>query len=234
MNGWDIFSQVLKEKTKPIRDYWDWRTSPEMSLWEPAVTAATALPLASISLPKDVAKTFWALGDAQRGLPEMAMLKAKDKLGGGPLSVAIEHTGDLTHRMTHDLKWSSPSTGYDDVKDKVDKVLSYLNSPYGFEREYLENLKNVADYRKIPYDVFKTDVDKSLKIYSKEHSKLPVYNEAQWNARNAAINLGEGRYGMTAENLNWLSNALKTRSIWDEVAAQYLLKNGGLMTFPWR
>lgn len=186
-----------------------------------------------INIPKNVAQTFWKLGDLQRGLPEIAMTKAQHSLGGGVMPVAIEHTGDLTHRMTNNLLWDNPSSGYGYVKDKVDKVLDYLKSPYGFQREYMENLKNNAEYRKVPFNDFYEQIKNNLGIYAKEHSKLPVYNEAQWNARNAAINLGRERFPMAQENLEWLKQFLKDRDLWDEISTQYKMQGDEVQRYPW-
>ena len=50
------------------------------------------------NLPPNVVKSFMAVADMQRGAPEHAMLRVQRTMGGGVLSVVVEHVGDLTHR----------------------------------------------------------------------------------------------------------------------------------------
>src|SRR3954463_3890963 len=81
---------------------------------------------------------FFALASAQRNLPEKAMLQFQHAMGGGIMSSATEHIGDLTHRMSE--KNTFRSAGYEYVKEKVVKCLRWLTNPYGFEREFEENI----------------------------------------------------------------------------------------------
>jgi|WetSurSiteA1Bulk_404760.scaffolds.fasta_scaffold20084_6 hypothetical protein len=173
----------------------------------------------SATLPPDVVQTFFELGDSQRGKPEIAMTKAQFALGGGVLSVAIEHTGDLTHRMTDQLKYGS--AGYGNVKSKVDKVLNLLRSGYGFRREYVENLEDNADFAKVPRGEYMGKAIAALDVYAREHSKLRVYNEAQWHAREAAIALGGRDFSKATMHLSALEKKLKTKEEWTAYATQF-------------
>jgi hypothetical protein len=142
-------------------------------------------------LPKPVAQKFWKLGDDQRGFPEGQMRNTQEALGSGVMSNAVEHIGDLTNRMTaHQFI----SHGYDMTGDKVDRMSYLLNNPYGFEREFEENLKSNAKYRGKDEQDFKKKALIELQKYAEEHKKLKVYNRPQWLARETAIALGERRY----------------------------------------
>ena len=77
---------------------------------------------------------FWELANQQRDLPENAMLKVQFTLGGGIMNSAVEHIGDLVHRMAEKPTFSSAGYGY--VKDKVEKTLAWLKDGYGFGREF--------------------------------------------------------------------------------------------------
>ena len=84
-------------------------------------------------LPPQVAAAFMAVADQQRGAPEHAMLRVQRTMGGGVLSVMVEHIGDLTHRMTEHADagmWLE-----DIIQEKVKRGIRYLTSGYGFEKE---------------------------------------------------------------------------------------------------
>lgn len=181
-------------------------------------------------LPPQVAEAFVAVGNEQRGLPEEAMLKIQEYAGGGVLSVVVEHAGDLIHRMTHMCKWNGMGkgkTGYQYVYDKVDKVLQYLTQPYGFEKEMNETLTSNAKYLKKDPVEFKATVDKLLKEYAREHSKLKVYNLAQWKARQACITIGLKAFKIAAGHLMDLQEHLKTQDDWYAFSTQYELNPDG-------
>jgi hypothetical protein len=159
-------------------------------------------------LPADIIERYAMLGEKQRGRPESIMVKAQFILGGGVLNVAIEHAGDLTNRMSpqHGLDW-----GYDATLEKTEKVLSYLTSGYGFRREFNENMNETAKYDQIDLDVQLTNVKNILKQYAIEHSGLPVYNDIQTLARDAAVALGETKFEHAAELLKSLYSKIDTK-----------------------
>lgn len=181
-----------------------------------------------ITLPKSVIKAFEELGDKQRGRPEAAMLHAQEAAGGGVLPFCLEHIGDLTHRMSHMVGWSgSPNAGYDMVADKIKKTMRMLTNDYGFEKEMLQNFKNNADYRNVPIKDFTKKVDEALSKYAHEHSQLTVYNRAQWLAREAAVTLGQKKFGMTIVRLHELEKMMKTPQLWSQHALSYRLDDKG-------
>jgi len=157
---------------------------------------------------------FDELASIQRGAPELAMSTAQKALEGGVLSYALEHTGDLTHRMAE----KGGVYGSEYVKPKVNRLLETLTNDYGFEKEHLENLKNTAKFN---YDKANTDLtfdeyykkyvdnaQEKIKDYAEQHKKVPVYNDMQLAGREAAIAIGEGRYTDAVENIYILKMAL--------------------------
>jgi len=157
---------------------------------------------------------FVELADIQRGAPEVAMTKAQFDLGGGVLSYALEHTGDLTHRMAE----YGGRHGDEYVKPKIDRIFNLLTNEYGFEKELKENFTGNIKYQfetKKPnvslkeYEKqYKEKVSKSLKKYADEHKKVPVYNDMQLAGREAAIAMGEGRYDDALENIYTIKKAI--------------------------
>lgn len=178
-------------------------------------------------LPPEVVKAFVALGYAQRGEPEEAMERAQNALGGGRLNFIIEHVGDLTHRMTHMLKFIVPDDGYGYVKDKVDKTLPTLQHTYAFARNFRANMESSARYYNVPLSEYMLRVNEALAAYAAAHAKLPVYNHAQWLAREAAIALGQQNFLRAELRLSSLEKMLKTRTTWWEAATAYQLDANG-------
>lgn len=167
-------------------------------------------------LPPDVVKAFQHLGDAQRDKPEMAMLRVQQAIGGGVLSMAVEHVGDITHRMSH-----LAGRNYVMGREKVIKALLWLNHPYGFEREARENLVSNARYRDIPLDQFKRKATIVLRAYAAAHAQLPVYNRAQWLARQAAVSLGLEEFNHARDCLQQLSDLASSDEEFTRNALQY-------------
>lgn len=182
-------------------------------------------------LPERVLEAFLELGDDQRGWPERAMLDVQEANGGGVLNFVVEHTGDLTHRMTHMLKYGRSGRGY--VVDKAEKVLRTLKNPYGFAREHQENLKANAEYHKKDLEQHKKNVERALNKYAQEHSKLKVYNLVQALARDAAIMLGHQMWDEAASSLQTLLRIAKNEEEFEKAVRDYELDDQG-NPVPWR
>lgn len=171
---------------------------------------------------------FIELADKQRGTPESAMLKIQhDPLGAGVYSFAVEHTGDLTHRMNEQLSIIRGTFGYETVKDKVEKVLRYLERSYGFEREMQNNLKN--DYeamkdeklRGISYDEALAKFRVKCNNYADAHAALTVYNRPQELCRDAAVALGRWEFDKARSVLNMIKRLLnKGPEAWASAASE--------------
>jgi len=172
------------------------------------------------TLPPNVVKAFLAVADAQRGEPEMAMLRVQRTMGGGVLSPVVEHIGDLTHRMTEHA-----DAGYwleDIIQEKVKRGLMYLTHGYGFEKEMQENIR--ANKTNVE------ELDKRLLAYAKAHEQIPVYNAAQYHGREAAVALGYKDWGKSIEHLRVLQNMLD-KGVYERVAASYLLSGDKLQAY---
>jgi hypothetical protein len=190
-----------------------------------------------MDLPPQVIKAFVALGDAQRGAPESAMLAVQYAMSGGVLNPVVENVGDIIHRMTHMIGWwrdAPTSTGLDYVENKVSSSLRYLTNKYGFEREFHENIVNNAKYGGGDPRATKVAVDKALVRYAREHSKLPVYNHPQYLARGAAMALGEQDFPKAIAYLKGLKGLTKNAKVWGEAASAYRLgPDGEVLQYPW-
>ena len=180
-------------------------------------------------LEQDKYAAFEYLADLQRGDPEAAMLRVQFAMGGGVLNYLVEHVGDLTHRMC-EYPQHIPYCGYESVKPKVDRALRLLSSTYhsrrlnldGFEAEHMENVTNNAEYHNMSVEDFlEKRLRPTLRRYAAEHRKLPVYNQCQMLARDAAVALGEEDWKTARFFLQRLSSSLVSPDVWAEEAGKF-------------
>lgn len=160
---------------------------------------------------------FKQIADAQRGAPESAMLRIQKIMGGGVLNPVVEHAGDLVHRMTEYVQ--ETNAGYEFVKEKVDRVLRYLQHPYGFEKEFNENIAANARSREEPPEKLKAEVAAALRTFSDEHAKLPALNEAHRVANQINIDIGKQNWRGAEAGLEKLKEHLGSREEWTKYAS---------------
>lgn len=158
-----------------------------------------------------------AVGQKQRAEPESAMRKVQRANGGGVLNPVVEHLGDLTHRMSEGT--TAEGRGYENVKSKVDRVLSSLKHDYGFQKEMEENFRNNARVSEKSEQEIREEVDQALAEYAETHAEIPVFNEMQELARDAAIDVGNKRFDEAIQKLETLKQELdKGREHWEQRA----------------
>lgn len=150
---------------------------------------------------------FAHIADMQRGKPETAMLNIQKYHSGGPISVLTEHVGDLTHRMTN-LYHNEMEWGREYILDKTDKALGYLKN---VDTWHKSNVESNARYFKRTTEEHTAQLDSLLGIYAQEHSKLPVYNEAQRMARDAAVAIGKKDWDTARDLLTKLNTLAKDK-----------------------
>lgn len=151
-------------------------------------------------------KPFEDIARAQRGEPETAMLEAQKVMGGGVLQPALEHAGDLIHRMTEGV--TRKSGGYEAVREKVTKLLRTLTHPYGFEKELNENIIANAKARGVDASKLRSDLDAALSRYVEAHRQLLPQNEVQKLANEVAISVGEKKWPRAVAALKTLDSYL--------------------------
>lgn len=183
-----------------------------------------------IDLPEHVGKAFSDLGGQQRGLPERTMMKAQTILGGGVLSFALEHVGDIIHRMTHHAHYGQ---FYPDLaREKTKKTLGVLTNGYGFMREHEENMQANIRYRTEKDPNFdeqehRAKVEEVLKQYSTEHAKLVPYNALHRAAIRASILLGQKQIPQCIRMLQYIDTRAMDDEDFNKAAAEYELDDQG-------
>lgn len=165
---------------------------------------------------------FINIGRLQRDEPENAMLNVQRVMGGGVLNPVVENGGDILHRM------NDPNTferaGYEYVNEKVVRVIWYLSNPYGFEREFNENIITNARYDKGPVERLRKNIDKALNEYAHEFKKLPTFNRAQKYAQNACVCIGEKRWDDALKFFKELKHHLSSEKEWKKFAHEGLVE----------
>lgn len=158
---------------------------------------------------------FTNLGLQQRSKPENAMIDATG-FHSGIWSYLLEHVGDLTHRMTEHI---NNGGGYGASKPKIDRAYNYLSHGYfgrDFTQAHEENIVNNSKIRGVPEEEYRKKIEEFGEKYAQEHEALPVYNEAQRIARDAAVALGRFDFDKALNNITWLKNLSdQGREIWD-------------------
>lgn len=183
---------------------------------------------------------FANLADSQRGEPE--------SLGGGGMNSNVhlsgiyahltEHVGDLTHRMAQKY-CEEMNFGYEYVLPKVRKALGEVGRVDGFRigDDIIRQLRSNYDYGKSigkitdDYERYERKFKNAGECYAHAHSKLVVYNEAQYNAREAAVTLGRMRYWETLKHLRVLFDHLCDVDTWVNYASQVTIRDGVIIPY---
>ena len=169
--------------------------------------------------PPDVIEAFDELAWKQRDEPEDAMNDVA-MFHSGSLSYILEHVGDLTNRIAKRSHIEN-RMGQDYVRNKTRDALKTLKNTYGFRSIHLEQCKNNAKHRGIPYSEYMDELTRLQKAYGKAHSKLKVYNPAQYAAREAAVALGNEEYEEAVRFLEALNKLSKDKNRYEKVAFSY-------------
>lgn len=172
---------------------------------------------------------FTELAAQQRGAPEKAMLGLQRALGGGSAFKVVEHVGDLIHRMTDDLA----SGGFNDISDKVNKILRYLGPDGSFEREFRVNMENNASSMGRSLDEYTAEVQVALKKYGEEFGKLKPLNEAHELALDAVKAVADADWDQAAKHVRKLQDQLKRgKDHWQSYVFQGLPGRGKTRARP--
>ena len=175
----------------------------------------------------EIDKLFDKTATAQRGAPERAMLQIQSVAGGGVFPWAVEHVGDLTHRMSESFDFFRG--GRENVQDKVEKTLRTLTHRYGFEKEMMENFQSNYEFRvergeidpeKLSHEQYVEQIKDLSKAYAAEHRKIPVFNKVQKTARTAAIALGNWDFKLAKVALWNLKDLLDDGDRYEEEMAK--------------
>ena len=174
-----------------------------------------------VAISKEEMKTrFDAVAKQQRGRAEEAMVEARKALGGiGVFPYALEHIGDLLHRMT-EYAFEHTSYGFDAVFSKLRVSLRDLKH-YDFEQKFQDSITWMAEDQGIDRDDLQARAEAALNEYATAHMKLPTYNKAQRLAQCAAVMLGQRDFDGAINCLEGLQRYLGSEEEWVAFIQQY-------------
>ena len=176
----------------------------------------------SSAQPRYTKKDFTDIGDDQRGSAESAMMKVQRAMGGGVLSVLVEHAGDIIHRA-NDVS-TFDYAGYPYVLEKVDMLLRYMKRSYGFAREYRENVASNAEARGVDQAQLQKDIDAALLKYAQEHNKLRSLNDAHRVMKRLCLDIGYQNFALATDQLLELKSHLGSSAEWKQYAHEGLIE----------
>lgn len=174
---------------------------------------------------------FSELANLQLNKPENFMKDLQKYMGGGAVSSMIEHIGDLTHRISQNMYVYNGKVerALENIEPKINNALRRLNMEKPLLEELYENIDNNFIYDKSysnskieesTVEEFKERVIRDLKEYARLHSELPVYNDVQRYARDAAVCLGNLDVEGLKHNLESLDNIIQ-QEIFVQEASKY-------------
>jgi hypothetical protein len=152
----------------------------------------------NIILSPEIETIFHNLAQQQRDKPEKAMLNVQDLQLSQLYTYALEHVGDINHRMNEHINFFNGQQGtilkkLRIVKNDLENIPRYvrnINKQIEDNRRYIINSNPNHPYKELSVDDLKNILRQKAEIYANEHKKLKVYNHIQWLARQSAVELG--------------------------------------------
>lgn len=173
-----------------------------------------------VQLPAPAAEAFINLALDQRGAPENAMMRVQ-AFHSGIVSYLVEHVGDLTHRLAE---------GFDSrdlAGPKIERALRRLRRGdpgffpgetkmdyIGFDESHRLNIEHNAADKGLTVDAYTKKLTRLLADYAAAHKKLTVYTPAQYEAREAAVAIGEQDWQSATDHLRHLEEWFAIPSLW--------------------
>jgi len=176
---------------------------------------------------KGWAKTVAA---AQRDKPEAAMLAAQKVVKGGIVNYAIEHAGDILHRVYQSLSQSGtdPSFGYETVKSKVDRILRNFRlegidteADFWAKEKEQHDMEVASGKEGVPsWEQRKQEITEKMKQFAAEHDSLPAENDLQATVKSINVALGNLDFQAAIEGMNKLKQKLESQDSWRNYARE--------------
>lgn len=147
---------------------------------------------------------FELLARGQRGAPEAAMREIQRSQISPTYARIAEDVGDLTHRMSTQIRNLRGS--FVDVQSKVQRAINRL-SELDLPKARQEQLQELAQG------------------YANAHGSLPVTNEIQTLARDAAVSIGKFDFPLALQKLQTLNKYLEEgQQAWEQRAREGLTR----------
>lgn len=165
------------------------------------------------NLPPSVIDAFNDLAHQQRTKPERYVSSRKSQISQ-LFNYDMMHCQDIIHRMSESVFFLEG--GMDNVEKKVRRLISSLHRdsewmPWLEEvKQQVESNRKFREKQGINDELYYyKDLIQYGKEWANEMAQLPVYNELQYHAREAAINLGNLRVDESLKHLYKINDALE-------------------------
>jgi hypothetical protein len=146
----------------------------------------------------------------------------------GMFTWLTEHVGDITHRMALPFHVIELSCGVNMVAPKIRRCLDDMTPRLADTID--QQCRNNYDYNNMEsvmsYEDYMALIKKAGERYSDAHAKLPVWNEAQYHARQAAVCLGRFDFSGCKRHLSSLNAHIGSPEDWVAYAGQVTIENG--------
>jgi hypothetical protein len=134
------------------------------------------------------------LAEAQRGRAEDLGTNQFPDIGVGLHQFIAEASGDIINRISDIDAGGGYMYSLSATREKIDRVYDALTEPSGFAKEIDGQLRANIRGTNTSYEDAKEAMRQWGLEYASEYRKLPTYNQAQRDAQEVAIAIGEGRY----------------------------------------
>lgn len=184
-------------------------------------------------LPLQVVEAFNDLAKAQRGRPEQQMLTIQHNCPVATYNKWVEDIGDLTNRMAKDVTYTQ--AGFGAIKEKLEKrQIEKLFEP-NIYRELMDRFESNFNFLyeegeigDVSFEDWFKNIKRMSVRYAQYHDNLKVYNEAQYHARKAAVNIGMWNINGARYNIRTLKRVLdQGPEAWYQWATEYELDESG-------
>lgn len=168
-----------------------------------------------IKTEEQVAEALDQVAHAQRGLPEETMLKLQRSNQFSPAyNGAAENVGDVINRMSEKASHHAPEAW---LKPKIHSALSDIHlMEDSIEMQLRENLGQIKESG-LTLDQAREEMRRLGQEYADAHRTLPVYNEVQMLANDAAIAFGEWRFDDARVSLQKLLKYVDSEDWYDKL-----------------
>jgi len=168
-----------------------------------------------IKTEEQVAEALDQVAHAQRGLPEETMLKLQRSNQFSPAyNGAAENVGDVITRMSRKASHHAPEAW---LKPKIHSAISDIHlMEDSIEMQLRENLGQIKESG-LTLDQAREEMRRLGQEYADAHRTLPVYNEVQMLANDAAIAFGEWRFDDARVSLQKLLKYVDSEDWYDKL-----------------
>lgn len=177
----------------------------------------------------EIETIFHNLAQQQRNKPEKAMLDVQDLQIAQLYTYALEHIGDINHRMNEHINFFNGQQGtilkklrmvkYD--LENIPRYIKDIDEQIEENHEWRKNRNPNYEFKDLSINDVKNLLRQKAEIYANEHKKLKVYNHIQWLARQSAVELGLMNFPKAKQHIDELYSIVDNHDSFIQHITQY-------------